>query len=82
MLDFLDRPPRSNTVNLRQRAIAVDGRSSPSTASVRRLRTLLYTYPVEAEYYESIDELVKWLNDILGYNATIIMLGDKVNMTR
>jgi len=40
-----------------------------------------YTIPIEGGYYESIDELVKYLSDMLGYRGiSFTMMGQKVKM--
>jgi len=39
-----------------------------------------YTIPIEGGYYESIDELAKYLSDMLGYRGmSFTIMGQKVN---
>ena len=41
-----------------------------------------YTIPIEEGYYESIDELAKYLSDMLGYRGiSFTMVGQKVKMS-
>ena len=41
-----------------------------------------YTIPIEEGYYESIDELAKYLSDMLGYRGiSFTMMGQKVKMS-